>query len=166
MACAPGFQPGETGSNPVSRSVGRRPPTVRWGMAKVLVVDGSKLFRELVTDWLRERGHRAASIDSAAMLVSAIHRERPDMVLVDVDMPGLPGDRVAAVIRDASLTDCPVVLSSSRHNPGLPMLCVECGAVGHVMKDVDGNTFMRSLEAHMPRRSLIPGDLMPRLKKR
>jgi CheY-like chemotaxis protein len=135
-------------------------------MAKVLVVDGSSLFRELVVDWLEERGHAAAAIDSAALLVSAIHRERPDLVLVDVDMPGLRGDRVAAVIRDGGLTDCPVVLSSASKDPSLPMLCVECGAVGHVLKGDDGNAFMRALEAHMPRRSLIPGDLMPRLKKR
>ncbi len=135
-------------------------------MAKVLVLDGSKLFREVVTDWLKERGHAVAVIDSAAHLVSSLSRERPDMVLVDVDLPGLRGDRVAAVIRDGGLTECPVVLSSARHNPSLPMLCVECGAVGYVMKDTDGNSFMRALEAHMPRRSMIPGELMPRIKKR
>lgn len=132
-------------------------------MAKVLILDGSKLFRELVTDWLRERGHGVAAIDSAAHLVSSLKREKPDIVLVDVDLPGLRGDRVAAVIRDGGLAECPVVLSCTRHEPSLSMLCVECGAIGYVIKEQDGNAFMRALEAHMPRRSLIPGNLMPRL---
>ncbi len=135
-------------------------------MAKVLVIDGSKLFRELVSDWLRERGHAVACIDSAAHLVSALRRERPDMVLVDLDLSGLSGARVAAVIRDGGLADCPVVLSCARHDPSLPMLCVECGAAGYVIKDMDGNAFMRAFEAHMPRRSLIPGELMPKIRRR
>lgn len=135
-------------------------------MAKVLVLDGSKLFRELVSEWLRERGHGVAAIDSAALLVSTLKRERPDMVLVELDLPGLRGDRVAAVIRDGGLAECPVVLSCERHDPSLPMLCIECGAAGYVIKDADGNAFMRALESRMPRRSLIPGGLMPRIKKK
>jgi DNA-binding response OmpR family regulator len=134
-------------------------------MAKVLVIDGSELFRELVADWLRERGHGVAVLDSASHLVSSLRRERPDMILVDVDLPGLSGPRVAAVIRDGGLADCPVILSCDRHDPSLAMLCVECGASGYVIKGADGNSFMRAFEAHMPRRSLIPGELMPRMSK-
>ena len=129
-------------------------------------MDDSKLFRELVSDWLTERGHVPVSVDSPAMLVSALHRERPDMVVVAVDLAGISGDKVAAIVRGHGYSDCPVVLLSARRDPSLPMLCVECGAVGYVIKDTDGNAFMRALEAHMPRRSLIPGELMPRIRKK
>ncbi len=125
-------------------------------MAKVLIVDDSALVRTLMSDWLRREGHVPVSIDSPALLGSTMMRERPDMVVMDVDLGGVRGDRMASVARESGLIDCPVVLASSRRDSDLAMLCVECGAIGYVQKGEDGTAFVRALESYMPRRSLIP----------
>ncbi len=125
-------------------------------MAKVLIVDDSALVRALMTDWLWERGHVAVSIDSPALLGSTMKRERPDIVVMDVDLQGVRGDRMVVVARESGILDCPVVLSSSRRDSDLAMLCVECGAIGYVQKGDDGEAFARALESYMPRRSLVP----------
>jgi len=133
-------------------------------VAKVLVLDSSPDFLSRVSGWLSERGHRPVTVESPVVLVSLIRRERPDIVVVDLEHPSMRGERIAAAVRD--FADCPVVLSSRVRGRDVAMLCVESGAAGHVLKSDDGNAYMRSLEAHLPRRSLIPGELMPRIKGR
>ncbi len=126
-------------------------------MAKFLIVDDSSLCRVMMTEWLRDAGHTSVAIESPALLGSTLARERPDVVVMDVDLQGVRGDRMVNAAREGGLLrGCPVVLSSARRDSDLAMLCVECGAIGYVQKGGDGKAFVRALEAYLPRRSLTP----------
>ena len=126
-------------------------------MAKVLIVDDSSLCRTMMTEWLHEAGHVIVAIDSPALLGSTLARERPDIMVMDVDLQGARGDRMVNAAREGGLLrECPVVLSSARRDSDLAMLCVECGAIGYVQKGEDGAAFVRALESYMPRRSMVP----------
>lgn len=126
-------------------------------MAKVLIVDDSSLCRTMMAEWLQKEGHKAVAIDSPALLGSTMVREKPDIVVMDVDLQGVRGDRMVNAARAGGLLgSCPVVLSSSRRDSDLAMLCVECGAIGYVQKGEDGTAFVRAVEAYLPRRSLVP----------
>ena len=79
-----------------------------------MVVDDSELVRELVTIMLESRGFIVVTLDNQFEFAQLLTRERPDLVLMDVDMPGLQGDAVVQIIRDFELHRCPIVLHSDR----------------------------------------------------
>lgn len=60
--------------------------------SKILVVDDDPLVRDAVAQLLERAGFRVETHDSGFGLVMAIRTHRPDLVLLDVSMPGLRGD--------------------------------------------------------------------------
>lgn len=67
-------------------------------MPKVLVVDDSKLMRSVVSSML-SGAHEVMAIEGWSDLSPAMTSFTPDVVLVDLNMPGLPGERVVEVLR-------------------------------------------------------------------
>jgi len=109
---------------------------------KILIVDDSPIVRALVSEWLQKAGHAPVVIDSPASFARATAVEQPDLVLMDVDMPGLPGTKLASL----GLSRCPIVLHSSRTAAELTLACSQCGAAGFIEKTNDSRTFLMKLE--------------------
>lgn len=114
-------------------------------MSKILIVDDSAIVRGLLTDWLQQAGHVPVAIDSPASFARATAVEQPDLVLMDVDMPGLPGTKLAAL----GLTRCPIVLHSARNAEELAAACRTCGAAGFIEKTNDSRSFLQKLEGFL-----------------
>ncbi len=58
---------------------------------RVLVVDDARNVREVVTDILKHDGATVIAVDSAEEALAALQRERPDVLLSDLAMPGKSG---------------------------------------------------------------------------
>ena len=58
---------------------------------RVLVVDDARNVREVVTDILTQDGAKVTAVDSAEEALAALQRERPDVLLSDLAMPGKGG---------------------------------------------------------------------------
>lgn len=81
--------------------------------AKILVVDDDEAMRELVSQLLEEAGHEVAVATGGVGAVESIRADPPDMVILDVQMPGLSGFDVAALLRGDPLTEAlPIVVLS------------------------------------------------------
>ena len=81
------------------------------GSAKVLVVDDVALNVKLLADLLAAKGYRTCSATSGAEALRVLASERPDLVLLDVMMPGMSGYDVCREIRaDPAHAMLPVVL--------------------------------------------------------
>ncbi len=79
-------------------------------MEKVLIVDDNRASRELVRAILKTVRCDIIEATHGQEALDLIQQQRPDLVLLDVDMPGLNGLAVVKKIReDASLADLPVV---------------------------------------------------------
>ena len=78
----------------------------------VLVVEDSRLQRELVTDWLSERYEVLTAADGFEAMATLLSR-RPDLVILDLIMPRVSGYELLCALRRASL-DVPVLVSSSK----------------------------------------------------
>ena len=79
-------------------------------MEKVLIVDDNRASRDLVRAILKTVRCDIAELTDGQEALDLIQQERPDLVLLDIDMPGLDGLAVIKKIReDASLADLPVV---------------------------------------------------------
>ena len=62
--------------------------------AKILVVDDVALNVKLLADLLAVKGYRTCTAASGAEALAALDRERPDLILLDVMMPGMSGYEV------------------------------------------------------------------------
>ena len=83
-------------------------------MKKVLVVDDEPVVRAVVRDVLHEEGYAVVEAPDGRTVLEILDRERPDLVLMDVMMPGIDGREVYRVLRSREdLLDVPVVMMSA-----------------------------------------------------
>ena len=83
-------------------------------MKKVLVVDDEPVVRAVVRDVLREEGYAVVEAPDGRTMLEILARESPDLVLMDVMMPGIDGREVYRVLRSREdLPDVPVVMMSA-----------------------------------------------------
>ena len=123
-------------------------PTLRG--ARILIVEDNPLNRLLVHDILELRGHEvieAATVDEARR---ALAERRPDLLLLDVQIPGGGGE---AVIRDVrarpGLIDLPIVAVTSLAMPGDRERLLSIGFQGYLSKPIDTRTFGPSIETYL-----------------
>jgi CheY-like chemotaxis protein len=84
----------------------------------VLVVDDEPVLRGLVAEALRDEGYAVAEAGDGLALLDRLAAERPDLVLLDVMMPGLDGRQAFLVMRSrADLPQVPVVMMSAAVSP-------------------------------------------------
>ncbi len=79
----------------------------------ILVIDDAAMFRELGALFLARSG-RVITADDGDQGLEALRRERPDVVVADLLMPGMSGDALCQVVKaDPDLCETPVILVTS-----------------------------------------------------
>jgi len=105
---------------------------------RVVVAEDSVLFREGLTRLLSEEGHDiVAAVGDADALITAVRRDRPDLIVVDVRMPPEmtdDGARVARQLRTEYPT-LPILLLSQHIVTKHAVELVSTGAFGYLLKD-------------------------------
>jgi CheY-like chemotaxis protein len=116
----------------------------------VLVVDDDPISLRVTEAALARLGHRTLGRSAALGTTSLILRERPDVVVLDVSMPALPGDQLAALLRQqAPLRDAYrpiVILHSGTDEAELVELARRAGADGAIPKSADPRVFGERFE--------------------
>jgi two-component system chemotaxis response regulator CheY len=110
--------------------------------ATILLVDDSEICRTVATSILEDSGHRVVALESPLGIGQALADELPDLVLVDVDMPSMPGDRVVELILCYD-PRCRAVFYSDRPEGELRRLALASGAVGFIPKGVPPQELVR-----------------------
>lgn len=87
---------------------------------RVLVVDDSIFFRQLVTTALENEGYRVKPVDGARQALALLERgENFDLIVSDIEMPGMDGFEFVRTVKERRLSEAPVValtsLGSSTH---------------------------------------------------
>lgn len=106
---------------------------------KILVVDDSDIALELAKLRLEEVGFEVATLNTPFGFSATLWAEEPDLVLLDVTMPALHGDRLLQIAHrsqggSTSKRRCPIVLYSDRPQEELSKIAEACGADGYVQK--------------------------------
>ena len=84
-------------------------------MAKIVVADDDADIRDLVVFKLQHSGHDIVAVGDGAAAVAACQLEIPDLVILDVMMPGMSGLEACRAMRaDPALADVPVILLTAR----------------------------------------------------
>jgi two-component system NarL family response regulator len=104
-------------------------------MTKVLIVDDAVLFQAGLAAALKDQGFEVVGTASDAMSgVTEARRLKPDLVILDVLMPGMSGLEVVDKIRDVSPGSKVVLLTASESEEDL-LASIKAGASGYIVKD-------------------------------
>src|SRR5262245_29257546 len=96
--------------------------------ARILVVDDVPENVELMQAVLVPRGYTVISATSGEQALELVERERPDLILLDVVMPGMDGYAVCQTLRDSEMTAVlPVIMVTSSIGPE-KKTAIEAGA--------------------------------------
>lgn len=101
-------------------------------MARILVVDDDLSLRELLTDYLGRLGHEVDGAPDGQTALAAIGEAPPDILLLDVTMPGLDGWQTLTRIR--ALSSVPVIMLTARGDESEVLRGFAGGADDYVTK--------------------------------
>jgi DNA-binding response OmpR family regulator len=108
------------------------------GRKKIIIVDDDRETREMLKMALELEGYEVSQAANGLRLISTLHVDRPDLILLDVMMPGLDGWEVARrLAADESTQAIPIVFLTARAGEEDRHLGQEAGAVGYVVKPFD-----------------------------
>ena len=121
-------------------------------MATVLLVDDDPKIRELLRLYVERDGHRTLDAANGEVAVTTALRARPDLVVLDVMLPGLDGFEVAHRIRAAS--DVPILMLTARSGDSDKVVGLDVGADDYVVKPFSPRELMARIRALLRRRRL------------
>ena len=127
-------------------------------MATVLIVDDDPKIRDLLRLYVEREGHRAAFASDGPGALAAAGRSRPDLVLLDVMLPGLDGFEVCRQLREVS--DVPVMLLTARSGDSDKVVGLDIGADDYIVKPFSPRELMARVRVQLRRRR-TPGDEEP-----
>lgn len=116
---------------------------------KVLIVDDEPQFRKVMRSALRLRGFVVDEAESAEVALDKIRADRPDLVLLDMNLPGRNGLECCREIR-AGL-DIPIIIVSVRGEPRDKILALNSGADDYVTKPFNLEELVARLNANLRR---------------
>jgi two-component system, sensor histidine kinase and response regulator len=119
-------------------------------VARVVLIDDHDALRAVLGEILAGAGHETTLAPNGAEGLAAIRRERPDIVLCDINMPGLDGFAVLRKIRaDPELASLPFVFLTSEAELRAGMAS---GADDYLMKPVSSSDLLAAVDARLARR--------------
>lgn len=111
--------------------------------AQILVCDDEPHLREMVSDYLEERGYGVRKVANGDELLRVIERSKPDLILLDITMPGTDGLTALRMMRVQH--DVPVIMLTASAEIIDRVVGLEMGADDYLGKPVD----LRELEARV-----------------
>jgi len=122
--------------------------------AKVLVVDDDPDIRDLVRELLERAGYQVADASNGREGLRVLYEMRPDLVLLDVNMPELDGWATLDRIRD--LSEAPVIMLTARTGELEKVRGLKAGADDYVTKPFGRQELLARVEALLRRRGAAP----------
>ncbi len=115
---------------------------------KVLVVDDSKTELMYLTDVLKKNGMSVRTAENADDAFKRLAEEKPDLILMDVVMPGQNGFQLTrAISRDPAYADIPIIMCTSKNQETDRVWGIRQGAKDYVTKPVDAGELMTKIKA-------------------
>lgn len=114
----------------------------------ILVVDDDAPILLLMRNILREFGFDAVAAGSGPQAIEEARKRRPDLILLDRNMPGMNGDEVLRELRQTqTLHEVPVLILSGE--PLEPDEIARLGATGAVLKPFDVPQLVQTIRSHV-----------------
>lgn len=127
---------------------------------RVLIVEDEPEFAALMELWLQRSGHDTAIATSGEQAMHLLWDQRPDLVTLDVGLPGLDGWAICERIREVS--DVPILIVSARDAESDRVRGLEIGADDYIVKPFSFRELMARIDAALRRaRAVHPAAVAP-----
>ena len=114
----------------------------------VLIIDDSPTERHILTQLLLSGGYEVSTADSGDEGVERAKQIKPDLILMDVVMPGTNGFQATrALSKDAATKDIPVIICTTKDQETDKVWGMRQGAQDYVTKPVDGPALLAKIAA-------------------
>ena len=115
---------------------------------KILVVDDSKTELHHLADLLGKRGYLVRTAENGEEAMRRLGEDKPDLVLMDVVMPGQNGFQLTRTItRDPRFADVPVIMCTSKNQETDKVWGMRQGARDYIVKPVNGDELVAKIRA-------------------
>lgn len=118
---------------------------------KVLVVEDQQLEQKLAQLVLTDAGYGVERASTAEAAIDAVRTERPDVVLLDISLPGMDGLSFVRKLRIELANDVPVVAMTSYPEEFTREAALAAGCDGYLMKPISTRTLSITLREVMER---------------
>ncbi len=119
-------------------------------LANILVVDDDPNNLRLLTDVLSRRGYGIRPVRDGRMALAAVRAEAPDLILLDIMMPGMDGYEVCAQLKaDAKNREIPVIFLSALNEAFDKVKAFSTGGVDYITKPFEIEEVIARIENHL-----------------
>ena len=116
-------------------------------MKTILIAEDTFDFREMLRHFLEAHGYRTLEASDGGQAVEVAARERPDLILMDLGLPGTDGLSAVAEIREhIPVAEMPILIVSAYDRLEYRTEAVSAGCSGYVTKPVDFDALLKTLD--------------------
>jgi len=120
-------------------------------MAKVLIVEDNAANMRLAVFLLESNGHVVLSAANAEAGLTLARGEHPDLILMDIQLPGMDGlAAISELKRDTSTRAIPVIALTALAMKGDEERIRAVGCDGYIAKPIRYQEFLATIAAHLP----------------
>jgi CheY-like chemotaxis protein len=119
-------------------------------MAKILIIEDNEQNLYLETFILEKNGHEIIQARSGETGIALAVQQNPDLILLDIQLPGMDGYTVAEELRkNRGILSTPIVAVTSFAMPGDRDRILASGCSGYIEKPINPDTFHREIAQHL-----------------
>jgi two-component system, cell cycle response regulator DivK len=123
-------------------------------MAKVVVVEDNPANMTLATFLLESAGHSVLKATDAETGLALARTEQPDLILMDIQLPGMDGLRATALLKGDVITrDIPVIALTALAMKGDEARIRAAGCDGYIAKPLAYKEFLATIAAELEKRA-------------
>lgn len=124
---------------------------------KVLIIEDNEQNMYMLTFLLKSANYEVLQAYNGFDGINMALKDRPDIILLDIQLPEMDGYKVASAIREnPELAEVPMIAVTSYAMPGDREKALESGATGYIEKPINPDTFISQMK------SFLPADLIKR----
>ncbi len=128
-------------------------------MPNILVVEDDTSLRETLAYNLKREAYSVQSVGDGRLALEAARSQRPDLVLLDLMLPGMDGFEVCRILRQEM--NIPILILTARDDEIDRVIGLEIGADDYITKPFSMRELMARVKAHLRRERLIRQEVSP-----